>query len=146
MWFVIFLNVCKPTHFVCILQVVIVDLLYGLEVDDSFHLGLVFVCSRERKRSLIFATAPHILTQPTRAASTAARGPLTCVIGEGPAVMVKDEPALLPRLDLATHLDEEAPTGFISDGQMEAGVWVVSGRLDVAVEIDVVFPRWEVAA
>lgn len=34
------------THFVCILQMVIVDLLYGLEVNDSFHLGLVFVCSR----------------------------------------------------------------------------------------------------
>lgn len=60
--------------------------------------------------------------------------------------MVEDEPALLPRLYLAAHLDEEAPTGFISDGQMEAGVWVVSSRLDVAVEIKVIFPHWEVAA
>lgn len=39
----------EPTHFVCILQVVVVDLLYGLEVNDSFHLGLVLVCSREGK-------------------------------------------------------------------------------------------------
>lgn len=71
---------------------------------------------------------------------------LTCVIGERPAVVVEDEPALLPCLYLAAHLDEEAPTGFISDGQVEAGVWVVSSRLHVAVEIKVVFPHWEVAA
>lgn len=71
---------------------------------------------------------------------------LTCVIGERPAVMVEDKPALLPGLYLASHLDEEAPTGFISDCQMEAGAWVVSSRLDVAVEIKVILPHWEVAA
>lgn len=71
---------------------------------------------------------------------------LTCVIGERPAVLVEDEPALLPGLYLAPHLDEEAPAGFIGDGQMEAGVWVVSSCLDVAVEIKVVLPHWEVAA
>lgn len=43
----VFINTCRPTHFVRILQVIVVDLLYGLEVYDSFHLGLVFVCSRE---------------------------------------------------------------------------------------------------
>lgn len=60
--------------------------------------------------------------------------------------MVKDEPALLPGLYLPAHFDQEAPAGFVSDGQVEAGVWAVSGRLDVSVEVKVVFPDWEVAA
>lgn len=71
---------------------------------------------------------------------------LTCVVGERPAVVVEDEPALLPGLYLAAHFDEEAPTGFVSDGQVEAGVRAVPGRLDVAAEIKVVFPHREVAA
>lgn len=36
----------KPTYFVRILQVVVINLLDGLEVNDSLHLGLVFVCGR----------------------------------------------------------------------------------------------------
>lgn len=49
-----FIKTCKPTHFVCVLQVVVIDLLDGLEVNDSFHLGLVFVCSREREHNRLF--------------------------------------------------------------------------------------------
>lgn len=60
--------------------------------------------------------------------------------------MVKDEPAFLPGLDLAAHFDKESPAGFISDGQMEAGVWVVSSCLDMAMKIKVVLPHREVAA
>lgn len=60
--------------------------------------------------------------------------------------MVKDEPTLLPGLYLSAHFDEETSAGFIGDGQVEAGVRAVSSRLDVAVEIKVVFPHWEVAA
>lgn len=71
---------------------------------------------------------------------------LTCVIGERPAVVVKDEPTLLPGLYLSAHFDQEASAGFIGDGQVEAGVRAVSSRLDVAVEVKVVFPHWEVAA
>lgn len=41
----------KRTYFVRILQMVIVHLLYGLEVNDSFHLGLMFVCSKEHKHN-----------------------------------------------------------------------------------------------
>lgn len=59
--------------------------------------------------------------------------------------MVKDKPAFLPGLDLAAHFDQETSTGFISDGQMEAGIWVVSSCLNVAVKIKVVFPYREVA-
>lgn len=36
----------EPTYFVRVLQVVVVDLLDGLEVNHSFRLGLVFVCGR----------------------------------------------------------------------------------------------------
>ena len=70
---------------------------------------------------------------------------LTDVVGESPLETVEDEPAFLPGLDLAAHFDEVAPTGLIGDGQMEAGIWVVSSRLDVAMKIKVVFPHWEVA-
>lgn len=96
-------------------------------------------------------TVQHILTQLADAVKAAARfhrraDGLTCVIGERPAVVVKDEPALLPGLYLAAHFDEEASAGFIGDGQMETGVRAVSSRLDVAAEIKVVFPHWEVAA
>lgn len=73
------------------------------------------------------------------------RGP-TCVVGECPAILVKDEPAFLPGLDLPAHLDEKAPAGFVGDGQMEAGVGAVSRRLDVAVKVEVVLPHREVAA
>jgi len=72
--------------------------------------------------------------------------PLTCVVRERPAVLVEDEPALLPGLDLSSHLDQEAPARLIGDGQLEAGVRAVSGRLDVAVEIEVVLPHGEVAS
>lgn len=70
----------------------------------------------------------------------------TCVVGECSAILVKDEPAFLPGLDLPTHLDKKAPAGFIGDGQMEAGVWVVTSCLYVAVKVKVVPPHWEVAA
>lgn len=71
---------------------------------------------------------------------------LTCIVGERPAILVEDEPALLPGLDLATHFDQEASAGFISDGQMEAGIWVVTGCLNMAVKIKVVFSYREVAS
>lgn len=119
---------------------VIVDLLYGLEVNDSFHLGLVFVWSRERKHNRLFSAGSKTADVSSKYRS------LTCVIGERPAVVVKDEPTLLPGLYLSAHFDEEAPAGFVGDGQVEAGVRAVSSRLDVAVEIKVVFPHWEVAA
>lgn len=41
----------KLTYFVCILQMVIVHFFYGLEVNDSFHLGFMFVCRGEYKQS-----------------------------------------------------------------------------------------------
>ena len=68
----------------------------------------------------------------------------TCIVGQGPSVLVEHEPALLPGFDLAAHLDQEAPAGLIGDGEVEAGVWVMPRLLDVAVEVKVVFPHREV--
>lgn len=70
---------------------------------------------------------------------------LTCKVCERPAILVEDKPAFLPGLYLAAHFDQEASTGFVSDGQMEAGVWVVSCGLDVAMQIKVVLSHREVA-
>lgn len=70
---------------------------------------------------------------------------LTCVVRERPAVPVEDEPALLPRLDLSSHLDEEAAARLLHDGDVVAGLDVVSGRLDVAAQVKVVLPHGQVA-
>lgn len=69
----------------------------------------------------------------------------TCIVGERSAILVKDKPAFLPGLDLAAHFDKKASAGFIGDGQMEAGVWVVSSRLDIAVKVKVVLSYRQVA-
>lgn len=71
---------------------------------------------------------------------------LTCVVGQRPAVAVKDEPALLPRLDLSSHLDEEAAARLLRNGDVVAGIDVVSGRLDVTSQVEVVLPHRQVAS
>lgn len=70
----------------------------------------------------------------------------TCVICERPPILVEDKPAFLPRLDLPAHLDQESSARFVGDGQVEAGVWVVSGCLDVAMKVKVIFSHGEVAS
>lgn len=70
---------------------------------------------------------------------------LTCVVGQGPAVAVEDEPALLPGLDLAAHLDEEAAAGLLHDGHVVARLDAVAGRLDMPSQIKVILPHRQVA-
>lgn len=70
---------------------------------------------------------------------------LTCVVRQCPTVTVEDEPALLPRLDLSSHLDEEAAARLLRDGDVVAGLDVVSSRLDVATQVEVVLPHRKVA-
>lgn len=70
----------------------------------------------------------------------------TCIICERPPILVEDKPAFLPRLDLPTHFDQESSAGFVGDGQVEAGVWVVSGCFDVAMKVKVIFSHGEVAS
>lgn len=70
---------------------------------------------------------------------------LTCVVRQCPAVTVEDEPALFPRLDLSSHLDEETTARLLRDGDVVAGLDVVSGRLDVATQVKVVLPHRQVA-
>lgn len=129
---------------------VIVHFLYGLEVNDAFRLGLVFVCSGEHKQNCdqsSFSASHLFITAAVNAAHQLKPETevCTCVVRQGPAILVKDKPALFPRLDLPSHFDEESSTGFVSDGQVKAGVWVVSSCLDVAVEVKVVFSYRKVA-
>lgn len=83
--------------------------------------------------------------QAGRRLTDIARVGLTCVVRQRPAVAVEDEPALLPRLDLSSHLDEEAAARLLRDGDVVAGLDVVSGRLDVATQVEVVLPHGQVA-
>ncbi|KAA8586989.1 hypothetical protein FQN60_000825 [Etheostoma spectabile] len=59
-------------------------------------------------------------------------------------IPVSKVPVRRAGLDFATHFDQKASTGFISDGQMEAAVRVVSSCLNMAVKIKVVFPHREI--
>lgn len=65
---------------------------------------------------------------------------LTCIVAQGPAVTVEDKPALLPGFDFAAHLNEEAPAGFLCDGDVVTSLRVVAGRVYVATEVKVVLP------
>lgn len=57
---------------------------------------------------------------------------LTCIIRECTSVSVKDEPALLPGFDLASHLNQVASACLFRDGQVEACVCAVARRLNVS--------------
>lgn len=52
---------------------------------------------------------------------------LTNVIGEGPFEAVEDKPAFLPRLDLATHLDQVTLTHLVCEDHVVRGLHVVAG-------------------
>lgn len=69
----------------------------------------------------------------------------TCVVGQRAPVAVKDEPAFLPRLDFAPHLDQVASARLLRDGQVEARVGAVARRLDVRPQVKVVLPHRQVA-
>ena len=69
----------------------------------------------------------------------------TDVVGEGPLEAVEHEPALLPGLDLAAHLDQVAAAGLLRERQVEAGVGAVAGRLDVRAQVEVVLAHGQVA-
>lgn len=69
----------------------------------------------------------------------------TCVVGQRAPVAVKDEPAFLPRLDFAPHLDQVASARLLRDGQVEARVGAVARRLDVRPQVEVVLPHRQVA-
>lgn len=64
---------------------------------------------------------------------------ITCIVAQGPAVTVEDKPALLPGFDFAAHLNEEAPAGFLCDGDVVTNLCVVASRVDVATKVKVVF-------
>lgn len=62
-------------------------------------------------------------------------GVLTHVVGEVPLKAVKNEPALLPRLDLAAHLHQVAFAHLLGEDDVRAGVHAVAGRLHVGAQV-----------
>lgn len=89
---------------------------------------------------------PRCFVQVVSDAVTSEKEVLTCIIRERSSILVKDKPAFLPRLDLPTHFDQESSAGFIGDGQVETGVRVVSGYLDVAMKVKIIFSHREVTS
>lgn len=119
-----------------------------LSAVENINRALIKAPSQRPKHSGIFFKVTSVLQ--SREAAHQQFNPeeegLTCIICERPAILVKHKPAFLPRLDFASHFDQESSTGFISDGQVEAGIRVVSSCLDMAMKIKVVFPYREVAS
>lgn len=68
----------------------------------------------------------------------------TCIIGERASVAVKNEPPLLPGLDLSSHFDQIATAGLLRDGQVVARVCAVARRLNVSPQVKVVLSYWQV--
>lgn len=185
---------------------IVIDFLYGLEVDHAFQLRLVLICYHGNNKTSSYTTIitsrhvqynalcragtsywkealdtlresglenrlwadegewelqPAVMEPnhwiPTavkqqqgrrrrrRRCPSAASAFLTCVVRQRPAVTVEDEPALLPRLDLSSHLDEEPAARLLHDGDVVARLDVVPGRLDVSAQVEVVLPHRQVA-
>lgn len=71
---------------------------------------------------------------------------LTNIVGESPFEAVEDEPAFLPRLDLAPHLHQVALAHLLSEDDLVAGVHTVAGRLDVGAQVELFLPDGQVAS
>lgn len=69
---------------------------------------------------------------------------LTHIVGEGALHAVKDKPALLPRLDLPTHLDQVALAHLLCQDDVVAGVNVVARGLDVQPQVEILLADGEV--
>lgn len=145
-WTQTYKYVNKDTYLVSILQMVIVHLLYSLEINDSLHLSLMFVCSRKYQKHWLFWQIRGWSFFPAQLCWGDRNFRLTSIVGERSTILVEHKPPFLPGFDLATHFNQESPTGFICDGQMETSIWTVSCCLDVAMKIKVVFPDREVAS
>lgn len=89
---------------------IVIDFFYGLEVDHSFQLRLVFIYYHSNNTTSLITNGYTVYARLTVVCVI-----LTCVVRQRPAVTVEDEPALLPCLDLSSHLDEEAATRFLRD-------------------------------
>lgn len=70
---------------------------------------------------------------------------LTDVVGQRPLEAVEDEPALLPGLDLPSHLDQVALAHLLRDDDVVAGVDAVARRLHVRAQVELLLPDGQVA-
>ena len=70
---------------------------------------------------------------------------LTDIVGEGSLEAVEDEPALLPRLDLAAHLHQVALAHLLSEDDVVASVHAVARRLHMRAQVKLLLADGEVA-
>lgn len=70
---------------------------------------------------------------------------LTNVVGEVPLQAVEDEPALLPRLDLAAHLHQVALAHLLRQDDVRAGVHAVARRLHVGAQVKLLLAVGQIA-
>lgn len=127
------------SHLGCTSEVIVINLLNGLEIDEAFQLRLMLVCRGERKRE---TAAPRPRAErSSKAGGTAVvgMGSLTHVVGEGVPQAVKDKPALLPGPDFASHLDQVAFAQLLREDDVAAGVHAVAGGFDVQAQVKVLF-------
>lgn len=71
---------------------------------------------------------------------------LTDIVGEGPFEAVKDKPAFLPGLDLASHLHQVALAHLLCEDDLVAGVHAVARRLHVGAQVELLLPDGQVAS
>lgn len=69
----------------------------------------------------------------------------TGIVGERAFKAIEDEPALLPRFNLAAHLDQVALTHLFGEDNVVAGVHVVTRWLDMWAQVKLLFPDGQVA-
>lgn len=69
---------------------------------------------------------------------------LTHVVGDGALHAVKDKPALLPRLDLAPHLDQVALAHLLCQNDVVARIYAVPRGLDVQPQVKILLADGEV--
>lgn len=131
---------------------VVVNFLYGLEVDDSLQLPLVAVCSGEEKGIGMHRDKGDKQEETTGAATKqtnkknadntvmlkkrSSSSP-TSVVGQPPVVHVKQEPSLLPRLDSPPSLGQEAGAASGRQPQVGAGGHAMTQGLQVGAEVKV---------
>lgn len=70
---------------------------------------------------------------------------LTDVIGEVPLEAVENEPAFLPRFDLAAHLHQVALAHLLCEDDEGAGVDAVARRLHMGAQVELLLAVRQVA-
>ena len=71
---------------------------------------------------------------------------LTHIVGEVSLETVKNEPAFLPRFDLAPHLHQVPLTHLLCEDDEGAGVYAVAGRLHMGTQVKLLLTVRQIAS